>query len=139
MVDGTRHDGPPEDDSLEPADGEGFEAIEELVAQLESEGVEIMSRAPIAAVSVGKSVGKVSQTSLVVVCSDGSCFQLRQRGGEWDELEPVPGTERALQLATEPKKMCGVTREGAADESLTRCIEPPDHAPPHIDASGFKW
>ena len=94
MVDGTRHDGPPEDDSLEPADGEGFEAIEELVAQLESEGVEIMSRAPIAAVAVGRMVGAISVKRLVVICSDGSCFRLTDP--EWTELEPVPGTERAL-------------------------------------------
>lgn len=51
-----------------------------------------IERAPIAAVSV--STGDPRRESLHVVCSDGACFR-HQRDGEWHELEPVPGTERA--------------------------------------------
>ena len=52
-------------------------------------------RAPIAAVAVGQKVGAVGTEILHVVCSDGACFKLGI-DGEWRELEPVPGTERAV-------------------------------------------
>lgn len=58
----------------------------------ELEGLEfqMVDRAPIAAVSDSKS-------RVVVVCTDGAAFRLTLTG-QWDELEPVPGTPRAMGL-----------------------------------------
>lgn len=64
------------------------------------EDIFYVERAPIAAVSVRQG-GSASGSSLHVVCSDGACFKLT-RAGEWLELEPVPGTERAAGSADDP-------------------------------------
>lgn len=133
MVDGTRHDGTPEDDPVE--EPSPAEAVEKLLTQLEAEGVEIISRAPIAAVVVGRVIGAVSVKRLVVICSDGSCFRLTDP--EWTELEPVPGTERALQLAVTPRNLCGLARPDS--DPPKHCVNEFDHEPPHIDETGHRW
>lgn len=83
-----------ETDDGRDAEGDSVEFPDEIYAD----------RAPIAAVSVGKKLGTVSTESLHVVCSDGACFKLGI-DGEWRELEPVPGTERAGMLPAIPERL----------------------------------
>ena len=56
----------------------------------------LAERRPIAAVPLRKALGDHAYDMLVVVCDDGACFQRAPNGGVWLELEPVPGTARAL-------------------------------------------
>ena len=77
MADPERDAGAPEGDPLE---------------QLIEAGL-LAERRPIAAVPLRNYTGS---DALVVVCDDGACYQRAPNGGIWAELEPVPGTARAL-------------------------------------------
>lgn len=65
--------------------------VEELIAA----GL-LAERRPIAAVQLRKALGEHVYDLLVVVCDDGACYSRAPNGGQWSELEPVPGTARAL-------------------------------------------
>jgi len=121
-------------DAIDEMDEEKLkEIMSEAFRDLADENADQVVRTPIAAVAVGKTVGKHSIKNVVVVCSDGACFE--RDDNAWHELEAVPGTMRAAQ--TEEKPPCSVERLGMGPSSM--CVEKVDHEPPHIDATGFRW
>lgn len=71
----------------------------DIDALLDAE-ISMADRVPVAAVTRRVKLGDHQNDDVVVICNDGAAYVYLPNAQEWKEIEPVPGTPRAVERST---------------------------------------